>query len=500
MLEFIRKKMRVTLIAIIALTVPALVFFFGVPPGPPPQEAGVAATVNGEEISFRELEWAYRQFGDRELALERLIDEVLLNQEVRRQGIVISDEEVRLEIKAHPAFQREGRFDYELFRLRVVNTEAFEEDIRQMLGRQKLIEKVTAGVEISQKELWEEFKRRNERVTVTYIAFRPADYRRKVEITDADISSYFEERREDFYIPEKAIIDYIVISSDPAAVEISEDDILSYYEENIDSFKINDEVIPLEEARPTIEATLRMEKAQLLARRDARRLSLQLLMEEDWELMAMEGKFEIKTAEVFRQEEQIEGIGWAPELLKEVFLLEKGEVSNFIEVPAGYLIFILRDRQPRRLASLEEVKEEVTDAVTEKKARELAAELARGTYEKIKERGWNEVIKEKGVEVVDTEPFLRDGFITGIGFSRDFSEVAFSLAMGEIGKVEIPLGYFILKGGEVEAACKERFAEEKDTLREFLLLRRQFEAYRSWLDSLREEAEIWIDPWLKERL
>lgn len=501
MLEFIRRRMKATLIAIIALTVPALVFFFGAAPGRRPEEARAAATVNGEEISFRELEWVYRQLEDRELALERLIDEVILNQEVRRQRIIISNEEVRIEIKAHPAFQKEGIFDPELFHLRVIDTETFEGNIRQGLGRQKLIEEVTAGVEILEEELWEEFRQRNERIAVSYIAFRAADYRGKVEITDADISSYFEGKREDFYIPEKAIIDYIIISPDPAAVEISEDEILSYYEENIDRFKIDDETTPLEEVRPEIEATLRRERAQFLARRDARRLSLQLLMEEDWELMATEGKLEIGAIEVFYGRERIEKVGWAPELLQEAFLLEKGEVSNFIEVPAGYLIFILQDRQPGRLALLGEVKEEVTNAVTEKKARELAAELARAHYEKIKEKGWDEVIREKGVEVANTGLFPRDGFIMGIGFSREFSEAAFSLAMGETsGVIEIPAGYIILKSGEIEAVSKERFIEEKDTFRESLLLHRQFEAYRTWLDSLKEDAEIWIDPWLKDIL
>lgn len=501
MLEFIRKKMKVGLIVLIAVTAPALIFFFGVAPGDRPVEAIAAATVNGEEISFRELEWVYRQLGDRGLALDRLIDEVVLNQEVRRQRVIVGDEEMRLEIKAHPTFQREGRFDPELYHLRVADTEAFEDNVRQMLGRRKLIEKVTAGVELSEEELWEEFRQRNERIAVDYIIFRTADYREKIEITDADISSYFEGKREDFYIPEKAIIDYIMISPNPAVVEVSEEEILSYYEENIDRFKVDGEAIPLEKVRQEIEVSLRQERAQSLARRDARRLSRELLMEEDWELMAMEGKFEIETTEVLYEREHIEKIGWAPEVLREAFFLEKGEVSNFIEVPRGYLIFILRARQERRLALLEEVKEEVTSAVTEKKARELAADLAETHYEKIKERGWDEVIGEKEIEVENTGPFLRDRFIMGIGFSREFSEAAFSLAMGEISRaIGVPAGYLILKGGEIEAASKERFIEEKDVFSESLLLRRQFEAYRNWLDSLKEGAEIWIDPWLKERL
>jgi parvulin-like peptidyl-prolyl isomerase len=89
----------------------------------------------------------------------------------------------------------------------------------------------------------------------------------------------------------------------------------------------------------------------------------------------------------------------------------------------------------------------------------------------------------------------------GIGFSEEFSETAFSLAREETSKiVEIPAGYVILKGGEIEAASRERFTEEKDALRESLLLWRQWEAYRRWLDALKEDAEIWIDPWLKEGL
>jgi peptidyl-prolyl cis-trans isomerase D len=94
----------------------------------------VAATVNDEEISVREVQNALLQqkqrlaslfggklptgFDDKSLkaqALEGLINQVLVRQEVENSGYRASDEEVFSIISSTQAFQKEGVFDEETY-------------------------------------------------------------------------------------------------------------------------------------------------------------------------------------------------------------------------------------------------------------------------------------------------------------------------------------------------------------------------------------------------
>ena len=96
-----------------------------------------------------------------EKALEMLIREELLSQEIRRQRIQVKDSEVIAEIKKAPTFlDKEGKFDEEKFRRiteRIPANELrqIEEDTRRSLLLQKLEEKVLSSLnlEVSSQEV-----------------------------------------------------------------------------------------------------------------------------------------------------------------------------------------------------------------------------------------------------------------------------------------------------------------------------------------------------------
>lgn len=129
----------------------------------------------GRDITPEELE---------EAAWERLI----LALETKRSGIRISDKEVIDYLREQPFFQRDGRFDrqgYERLVRYALKTDprTFEEETRQELAIQKLIEKAIGNPTATDEELKAAFRTREEAIRVSTLALPHREAAQ--EVTDA---------------------------------------------------------------------------------------------------------------------------------------------------------------------------------------------------------------------------------------------------------------------------------------------------------------------------
>lgn len=133
-----------------------------------PQDAVVR--VNGEKLTSAQFERVYRAMlrqkvdatpnEQREMmgqALNELIRQEVLSNEAERYGIEVTDEELRRQLAAIPAFQVEGQFDPAVYtqvvrRLFGVGPDEFEKSHRKDLAARKLNLLIAAGVQVSEAE------------------------------------------------------------------------------------------------------------------------------------------------------------------------------------------------------------------------------------------------------------------------------------------------------------------------------------------------------------
>ncbi len=127
-------------------------------------ESNAVAKVDRASVSIEEYQRAYQnasnfyreifqdKFDDKDLrkrVIDELVDRKLWLQEARRMKLVVSDEELKRSITELPGFQKEGKFDPELYRrilaLEHYTPEGFERQHRDEL----LVEKVKALVKES---------------------------------------------------------------------------------------------------------------------------------------------------------------------------------------------------------------------------------------------------------------------------------------------------------------------------------------------------------------
>ena len=207
----------------------------------------VAARVNGTKIDMQTYYNALRVAQDQrrqqglgfattleeqrafeDAVLENLIQQVLLNQEYRRRGIRVSDEEIISmaqtspppELLREPQFQTDGQFDQEKYRRFVASgvdptfTLALEARYREEIPRIKLYEQLTTDVYVTDSELWQVYRDGHDSTTVNLIELIPeamvADS--AITLTDDEVQEYYREHHDDFTRSPAAFMSYLTTS------------------------------------------------------------------------------------------------------------------------------------------------------------------------------------------------------------------------------------------------------------------------------------------------
>ncbi len=211
----------------------------------------VIAVVNGEEIRYVRWSTTYETalnnaravragavLTDEEsrqveqAAWDQMIDDILIEQEIGRLGIEVTDAEVQQafrlspppDLMRFPAFQTNGQFDYGKYQQFFADPSVDEQLLlqietyyRQTLPRSRLGQMLQQGGAVSDSELWQEFRDRNETATVTFATVTDASAGVEVVVTDDEMRRYYREHEADFERPATATIDIASFSTTPGA-------------------------------------------------------------------------------------------------------------------------------------------------------------------------------------------------------------------------------------------------------------------------------------------
>ena len=231
----------------------------------------VVASVEGREITVGRFRQAYQQqmqsyraqFGGnvdermlKQLGIDQRIIQQLLERETglaeaARLGIVISDEEVRTRIATMPGLVENGQFIGEqryrqLLQMQnpPMTAHDYEEQIRQGLTLAKLHSALTNWITVSDKELEDEYRRRNEKVKLAVVSFPADKFREGLNATDAELNAYYEAHKTELKIPEKRKVKYAFVDMQAirSRTQVSAQDIQRNYEDNQQQYSTPEQV------------------------------------------------------------------------------------------------------------------------------------------------------------------------------------------------------------------------------------------------------------------
>ena len=215
------------------------------------------ATVNGEDILVttwqrlsQQLEEQQTQGSGQSVSLdqrkriqdeayEQLVDQTLIQQELRRRGITITDDEIAdaarynppRQLMQDPELQTNGQFDIQKYQRLLSSPVArqngllfqLEQYYRDQLPKQKLFEQIAAGAYPSVGQLWQNYQDMHDTAQITYAVFRPTAPDPSIHISDNEIRAYYDAHKDELDRPGHgavavAIIPRVISAADSAAV------------------------------------------------------------------------------------------------------------------------------------------------------------------------------------------------------------------------------------------------------------------------------------------
>lgn len=433
------------------------------------RKSNVIASVNGEAVSFEEyrstynnlLEQMRQRFGDNlnedvlkmlqldQQALDQLIEQRLLMQEVARLDLRVTNEEVVRAIQNISSFQTNGVFDSRLYTT-VLNynrltPENFEAAQKQRLLIEKLRTYLFSNSQVSENEVREYYNWKNVTVSIDYVLFDPETYQ-DIELTDEALETYFNNHKEAYKTDPLLKVNYLRF--DPQTymteVQLSAEDIETYYFDNKEKF-----------ATPkTVEARHILFKVDAGAPGDvvdAAREKAQEVLDlvrkgEDFASMAKqysEGPSKENGGQLgaFKKEDMV-----AP-FSEKAFSMEQGEVSEPVRTQFGWHLIKVEKVNEASVQSLEDATKTIQKTLTDDQAKALAYDKAEAFYETTLEGDLlAEVGNEMGLEVKTTGLFSMVGPEKEVNNPKAFADAAFALSVNQISEIQdFDDGFYILQ-------------------------------------------------------
>jgi len=424
-----------------------------------------------------------KQLGIDQQILQQMVDERATLAEAERLGITVTNEEVARRIAAIPAFQQNGVFIGEQLYRQVLSSQRppllpseFEESVRRSLMADKLRTSVTQWMSISDAELDQEYRRRNEKVKLAVVTVTADSLRSSINVSDAEVSSYFDAHTAEFRIPEKRKIRHLLVDIDAirAKTVVPQSDIERAYNDGIEQYSTPEQVRAshiLLKTEGKDDAAVKASAEDLLkqAKGGADFAALATKHSED-EVSAKNGG----DLDFFGRGRMV------PEFDAVAFSLEPGQISDLVKTQYGYHIIKVVEKKPGTVRSLDEVRQQIADQIAFQRAQAQAADLADTLAREItKASDLDAAAKLRGLPVEESGFFARNEPVLALGGSPEVAARAFELTEGQVsGQIRTPRGFAFIAYAGKQDGYVPKFDEVKDRVREEVVKQRALELSR----------------------
>ena len=446
------------------------------------------------------------------VALNTLIQRKLLLHEAKAMGIEAPNQEIIDRIRQIPSFQREGRFDKDIYlnfiKLNRTTAKKFEKNQRAAILLTKIEKLVKDSVKASELEVREAYHWKHEKIKLDYLVIGPELFRGKEELTEEKITEFYQKEKERFRVPDQIKVEYLL--AEPNAfekeVKIDSQDLEEYYKDHQDLFMDQEKV---RASHILIKKTLadfdvkadddsnKRDNGNNETPKNASRIKAEKILDElkngqNFEELAK------KQSEDETNAEEGGDLGYFTRGTMErkfeevAFSLKIGKLSEIVETIYGYHIIKVTGKVEEGIRPLSDVKEEINEILVQKKSKKLAkraltkilkTENPINEFEKYSAEG--PIVKRM------TEFFsLKDLEIPLIGRSSQFKIAAFRLKENQTsGMIEIDGGFYLQRLIEKKDSYILKLEEVKDQVAEALSLLEQDAMAKLEVDRLLDELK-----------
>ncbi|MDD9195636.1 peptidylprolyl isomerase [Aliivibrio sp. S3MY1] len=408
----------------------------------------------------------------RKSVLDRMVNDALLDNQAQNLGLRVSDEQIRQAIISMPQFQKDGKFDEEIYNISLrragFSSDSFAEYLRQDLVRNQLILALESTEFTLDNEVQAQGVLEAQQREIRTITLDTAEFAKKATVTGEEIQTYYDENKQQFVRPEQVKVSYIELSGNALKEQapITDEEIQTYYNQNKDKYST-------QEKREVSHILINGDEA------DANAVLARLDAGEDFATVAKEESQDIPTAK--------EGgsLGWIergvidPEFEDAAFqLVNIGDHSGIVKSVFGYHIIQLDGIEEPKTKALTEVSAEIKTFLVDEHAADafysLQSELAEKAFES--PDSLDDAAETVNAKIVTTDFFsqtdapevLSNSFVLQAIYSPEVKEDGLNSDVIEIApehivvvRVEDVREEMVLPLDEVKAAVVARLSQSK---------------------------------------
>ncbi len=459
-----------------------------------------AARVNGAVIPARDFEEQadrlsqfFAQYGQdvtgpaaveiRKRAMDTVIERALVVQEAKRRGLVVTDAEISAEVRRMPQFQENGEFRFEVYEDLVKRSYGspakFEALLREQLLHDRMIAALDETVKVSDGEVKAAWKAAADKVALAFVQFPVAAAQAEAKPSDADVKAF----------------------ADREGKQIE-----AFYKANSDRFdqkkkarvrRILARVAPGATPADDAAAKARIEAAQARVKKG-----------EDFGAVAREASEDLDTKDRGGEVGFVAEGTFEDAFAKAALALEKGQVSDPVRTPAGWMLVQSEEVVPAKQVSLEAARLDIArELLSKERALKLAREKAQAAldaarkgqplaeqFPKTTEGKKKQVVLGAVPIVAEETPAFAAGTpsLPKLGPVPELAKDALAASAGDVlPKVyDTPAGPVVAVVKLRERPDEASFAAQRETYARQLLRGKEAAARVTWLQTLREGARI----------
>ncbi|WP_059120475.1 peptidylprolyl isomerase [Vibrio sp. MEBiC08052] len=343
-----------------------------------------AAKVGGTKIGRTEFEQAYQnernrmqsQLGDyfsnlladpsyvasfRRSVLDKMVNDVLLEQHAEALGLRISDEQVRQAIVDMPQFQSDGKFDQDIYQTALrragFSPDSFATFLRSDLLRNQLLTAVQSSDFTLDSEVDAQAALFAQKREIRTITLATDDYVKKIQLSDDDLNAYYKSHEDNFMRPEQFKISYLELSADKlkSSIKVTDDEAEKYYQDHADQY--------------SIKAQRKVSHILVNDEKQADALLKQLKEGADFSTLAKKDSQDPGSASKGGELDWFEKGVMDPAFEEAAFALKNvGDLSGVVKSNFGYHIIKLDAVKPAQVKPFSEVKSDVIASIRDERA------------------------------------------------------------------------------------------------------------------------------------
>ncbi len=411
-----------------------------------------------------------RRLGIPEQVATDLVRNRVLVLEAERHGLEVSDDEVSEAIRSTPAFQQNGVFIgaqayLNLLASARLDPRDFEASLRADLLADKLRLLVTGTPHVSDLELVDEYRRRNEHASLELWFLPNAAHTADVEATEEEARARYDADPAALEIPAQRRVRYLTLSEQTLAEEVTvrRREVQRHYDRNLFEYQTGDQATA---SHILLRADSGSEGDEAATMTLAARLAERAREGEDFAELARTYSADEATAATggslgaFGPEDMV------PEFSEVVFSMAPGEISDPVRTDYGFHVIRLETRQPAETTPLEEVAEAIESQLRQEKAAERLSERVIELADRVSSaRSLDELVEGHPLLFAqESTLFGASDTIVELG-SEEAARLAFETEVGGVaGPVQLPLGVAFMEVLEEQPPRIPEFDEVREEL------------------------------------